>query len=134
VTALKKSPWVYYIALASCNGCSLEVLAAISPLLDPERFGIRVVESPKHADVLLVSGLVNPKIRETLLTVYRQMPEPKKVIVLGSCSISNGVFTGSYNALEPVNKHIPVDMYIPGCPPRPQAIFHGIARVLGEQL
>jgi len=131
---IKKSPWVYYLALASCNGCSLEVLSAVAPMLDPERLGIKVVESPKHADVLLVSGLVNPKMKDVLLSVYRQIPEPKRVIAMGSCSLTGGVFSGSYNVLEPVNKYIPVDVYVPGCPPRPQALVHGIAKLLGEKL
>jgi NADH:ubiquinone oxidoreductase subunit B-like Fe-S oxidoreductase len=102
------------------------------PRYDIERFGAVLVPSPKHADVLLVTGVVNAQTKDRLRRVYEQMPEPKHVIAIGACATSGGVFKGCYNAGQGVQDIVPVDMFIPGCPPRPEAIMYGVLKLLGE--
>ena len=116
----------------SCNGCDIEILAILTPRYDVERFGIKLEGSPRHADVLIVTGPVTRQARERLLRTYQQMPEPKFVISVGSCSISGGVFQGCYNVGGAVDEVIPVDVFIPGCPPRPEAIVDGIIQLLAH--
>ncbi|MBN2203006.1 MAG: NADH-quinone oxidoreductase subunit NuoB [Candidatus Aenigmarchaeota archaeon] len=128
---LKKSPWVSNYDAGGCNGCILEIFALITPRYDIERFGCQLKESARHADILLVSGIVNNQSKERLKTIYDQMAGDKKVIAIGSCAISGGPFKDCYNFAGPVDKIIPVDMYIPGCPPRPEAIMDGILKLLG---
>ena len=130
--ARKRSPWVYHINASSCNGCDIELVASLTPTYDVERFGAVLVPSPRHADVLIVTGTVNAQTRDRLRKVYEQMPEPKHVIALGACSATGGVFKGCYNAAQGVEDVIPVDMFIPGCPPRPEAIMYGVLKLLGE--
>ncbi|MDD3632009.1 MAG: NADH-quinone oxidoreductase subunit B family protein, partial [Atribacterota bacterium] len=112
----------------SCNGCDIEIVALLTPRYDVERFGIKLVGSPKHADVLLVTGPVNRKMLPRLKLVYEQTPDPKAVIVVGTCGSSGGVFYDSYNLVGPIDKHIPVDVYVPGCPIRPEAIINGVLK------
>ncbi|HDQ59732.1 MAG TPA: NADH-quinone oxidoreductase subunit B [Candidatus Woesearchaeota archaeon] len=126
---IKKSPWVN-IFNAGCNGCTLEIFAAMTPKYDLERFGILWKPSPRHADILLVSGMINKHAAPRLKRIYEQMPNYKKVIAIGACSISGGIFRDSYNYVQ-VDNLIPVDMYIPGCPPRPEAIIDGILKLIG---
>src|SRR5512139_3396011 len=114
----------------SCNGCDIEILATLTPRYDVERFGIKLEGSPRHADVLVVTGPVSRQARERLLRTYEQIPEPKFVISVGSCSISGGVFSDCYNVVGSTDEVIPVDVYIPGCPPRPEAIVDGIIQLL----
>lgn len=125
---LKRSLWAYHINTGSCNACDIEILATLMPRYDAERFGIKLVGSPRHADVLLVTGTVTEKIKENVLQVYQQVPEPKLVIVIGGCGSTKGVFQESYAMAGPVDEIIPVDVYVPGCPPRPEAIIYGIAK------
>lgn len=124
------SIWAVHFNSGSCNGCDIEILATLTPRYDVERFGIKLQGSPRHADVLIVTGPVTRQARERLLRTYEQMPEPKFVISVGACSISGGVFEGCYNVVGSVDEVIPVDVYIPGCPPRPEAIIDGIIQLL----
>ncbi len=125
---LPKSLWVYHLNTGSCNGCDIEILAALTPRYDVERFGIKLVGSPRHADVLLITGPVTKNLEKAVKMVYNQVPDPKVVMVIGVCGITGGVFRGSYNVLEGVNKIIPVDVYVPGCPARPEAIIYGVVK------
>jgi NADH-quinone oxidoreductase B subunit len=124
------SIWAVHFNSGSCNGCDIEILATLTPRYDVERFGIKLEGSPRHADVLIVTGPVTRQARERLLRTYEQMPEPKFVVSVGSCSISGGVFQGCYNVGGSTDEVIPVDVYIPGCPPRPEAIVDGIIQLL----
>ncbi len=124
------SPWVAHFNTAACNGCDIEVLATLSPNYDPERFGIKLTPSIRHADVLLVTGAVNSKAAVRLKRLYEQMAEPKFVIAIGACAISGGVFAKSYNVFAGADKVVPVAAHIPGCPPRPEALLDGIVKVL----
>jgi NADH-quinone oxidoreductase B subunit len=124
------SIWAVHFNSGSCNGCDIEILATLTPQYDVERFGIKLEGSPRHADVLIVTGPVTRQARERLLRTYEQMPEPKFVVSVGSCSISGGVFQGCYNVGGSTDEVIPVDVYIPGCPPRPEAIVDGVIQLL----
>ncbi len=124
------SPWVIHFNSGSCNGCDIEILATLTPRYDLERFGVKLQGSPRHADVLICTGPVTRQARDRLVRVYEQMPEPKFVVVVGSCGLSGGVFEGSYNVLGGVDTVLPVDAYVPGCPPRPEAIIHGVVALL----
>ncbi len=128
--ALENSPWALHYNSGSCNGCDIEILATITPRYDLERLGVKVLGSPRHADILICTGAVTRQSRDRLVRTYEQMPDPKFVIAVGACAISGGVFQGCYNVLEGIDRVIPVDVYVPGCPPRPEAIIHGIALLL----
>lgn len=128
--AFNKSLWVYHCNSGSCNGCEIEIVATISPRYDPERFGIKLVGSPRHADVLLVTGPVNNKMKEKVLRIYAQTPDPKLVMSIGACGTSGGPFYESYSLEGPIDDVIPVDVYVPGCPPRPEAIIFGVVTAL----
>ncbi|WFO75547.1 NADH-quinone oxidoreductase subunit B family protein [Desulfurococcaceae archaeon MEX13E-LK6-19] len=130
VKIIRYSPWLVHFNTGACNGCDIEVLAAITPLYDPERFGIKLAPSIRHGDILVVTGGVTKKAAERLKRLYEQMPEPKFVIAVGTCACSGGVFQGSYAMVSGVDKVVPVDIYIPGCPPRPEAILDGIVKLL----
>ncbi len=123
-----KSLWVFHVNTGSCNGCDIEILAALTPRYDVERFGIKLVGSPRHADALLVTGPVSREMEDKLRRFYEQVPDPKVVIVAGTCGISGGVFHESYDLVGPVDRIIPVDIYVPGCPPRPEAIIDGVVK------
>ncbi|HEU17132.1 MAG TPA: NADH-quinone oxidoreductase subunit B [Methanolinea sp.] len=128
--SFNRSLWAFHFNSGSCNGCEIEIVATITPRYDPERFGIKLVGTPRHADVLVITGPVVKKMKDRLLRVYAQMPEPKVVMCVGTCGISGGVFYDSYNLEGPVDEVIPVDVYVPGCPPRPEAIIQGVVRAL----
>lgn len=130
--ALKKSLWVYHVSAGSCNNCDIEILDLLTPRFDVERFGIVLVGSPRHADVLLCTGIVNKKCVERVKEVYNQTPKPCVVVAIGACACSGGIFRDGYQMAGPLNKVIPVDVYIPGCPPKPEAIIAGIVKFLKE--
>ena len=121
-----KSPWLLHFDCGSCNGCDIEVLACLSPVYDIERFGIINVGNPMHADLLLVTGTVNHRNRKVLVNLYDQMPAPKVVVAIGSCGLSGGIFREAYNVVGGVDKVLPVDVYVPGCPAKPEAIIDGV--------
>ena len=124
------SPWAIHFNSGSCNGCDIEILATLTPRYDIERFGIKLQGSPRHADVLIATGPVSLQARDRLIRIYEQMPDPKFVVAVGSCALSGGVFEGCYNVMGDLSKVIPVNVYIPGCPPRPEAIIYGLVKLL----
>lgn len=126
MSIMKKSPWVVHYNASSCNGCDLELVATLTPMYDPERFGVINIGNPKHADILLVTGSVNARNVEVLQTLYDQMPSPKAVVAVGICATSGCVFAEAYNVLGGVDKVLPVDVYVPGCAVRPEALLDGI--------
>jgi ech hydrogenase subunit C len=128
---IKKSPWLVHYDGSSCNGCDIEVLACLTPLYDVERFGIINTGNPKHADIFLVTGGVNVQNLPVVKQIYEQMPEPKVVIAVGACACTGGVFKDCYNILGGADQVIPVDVYVPGCAARPQAIIDGIVKGIG---
>jgi NADH-quinone oxidoreductase B subunit len=123
------SPWLVHFNSGSCNGCDIEILATLAPRYDLERFGVKLQGSPRHADILICTGPVTRQARDRLLRTYEQMPAPKFVIAVGSCSISGGAFHGCYNVVGDIGDVIPVDVYVPGCPPRPEAIIDGVVQL-----
>jgi Ni,Fe-hydrogenase III small subunit/formate hydrogenlyase subunit 6/NADH:ubiquinone oxidoreductase subunit I len=129
---LGRSLAIREVDAGSCNGCELEIVALNNPVHDIERFGIQFVASPRHADMLLVTGPVTRNMELALLKTYRAMAQPKVVVAVGACGISGGIFGQNYASLGSVDKVLPVDVYIPGCPPRPQALLHGILLAVGR--
>jgi len=125
-----RSPWVFHVNSGSCNGCDIEIIAALTPRYDAERFGVKLVGSPRHADILLVTGPVTNQSLERVKLVYEQTPDPKIVIAVGACPTGGSVFYESPFTNAPLDKHIPVDVYVPGCPPRPEAILYGVVLAL----
>lgn len=129
---LGRSLHVRQVDAGSCNGCELEIAATTNPLFDLERFGVHFVASPRHADLLLVTGPVTRNMEIALQRTYEATPEPRIVVAVGACGCSGGIFgEGGYAALGGVDRVLPVDVYIPGCPPRPQAILNGLLVAMG---
>lgn len=126
----KKSPWIFHYNAGSCNGCDIEIIAALGPRYDLERFGVINTGNPKHSDMLLVTGPVTMRSRERLVELYAQMPEPKVVVAVGSCTTTGGVFRGMYNVEDGIDRYIPVDVYVPGCASSPQLIIDGVVQGL----
>ena len=116
----------------SCNGCEVEIVGLNSPIYDIERFGIHFVASPRHADMLLVTGPVTRNMELALRKTYDAMPAPRLVVAVGACGCSGGIFGQNYASLGGVDQVIPVDVYIPGCPPNPHALLHGILVAIGR--
>jgi Ni,Fe-hydrogenase III small subunit/formate hydrogenlyase subunit 6/NADH:ubiquinone oxidoreductase subunit I len=116
----------------SCNGCEVELTALTNPIYDIERFGIHFVASPRHADMLLVTGPVTRNLQRALLKTYEATPDPKLVVAVGACAIGGGIFGKSYASYGGADSVVPVDAFIPGCPPRPEAVLHGILVALGR--
>ena len=125
---LSKSPWVIHYDGSSCNGCDIEVLAALTPLYDAERFGVINTGNPKHADILLVTGGINERNLSVVQEIYNQMVEPKVVVACGVCACTGGIFKDCYNILGGADKAVPVDVYAPGCAIRPEAIIDAVVQ------
>ena len=126
-----RSPWLYRINAGSCNGCDVECAAtALIPRYDVERLGCQYCGSPRHADIVLITGPLTARVKDSVLRVYAEIPDPKVTVAVGVCPISGGVFRDGYAVLAPISQYLPVDVNIPGCPPRPQAIIEGIAQAI----
>jgi Ni,Fe-hydrogenase III small subunit len=130
--AFGRALWVYHVNTGACNGCDIEVINTLTPYYDIERFGMKLVGSPRHADVLLVSGPVTRPMVEYLKQVHEATPNPKLVFAIGSCAVDGGIWHDTYNVTGGVDNIIPVDFYVPGCPPRPEAIVYAAAQALGK--
>jgi Ni,Fe-hydrogenase III small subunit/Pyruvate/2-oxoacid:ferredoxin oxidoreductase delta subunit len=129
---LGRSLHVRQVDAGSCNACEMEIVATTNPLYDLERFGIHLVASPRHADVLLVTGPVTRNMEIALRRTYEAAPEPRVVVAVGACGCSGGLFgEGTYASVGGVDQVLPVDVYIPGCPPPPQAILNGLLVAMG---
>ncbi len=127
-----KSPWILHLNSGACNACDIEILAALTPRFDVERFGILLKATPRHADVIVCSGPVTRQIKDRFIRIYDQVPDPKFVIAVGACAMSGCVYRGAYNILGGIDQAIPVDVYVPGCPARPDAIVDGVVKLLGK--
>jgi membrane-bound hydrogenase subunit mbhJ len=130
---LKKSLWVFHMSASPCNNCDIEILDLLTPKYDIERFGIKLVGSVRHADVLLVTGVVSQKVSSRVRRVYEQAPKPIFVVAVGTCPVAGSTFKDSYTRVGPLPNIIPVDIFIPGCPPKPEEMINGIIK-LTEQL
>jgi Ni,Fe-hydrogenase III small subunit len=124
---------VRHVDCGSCNGCEHELILASSPYADLQRFGIGVVASPRHADVLLVTGPVTTRMRTPLLTAYAAMPEPRRVVALGDCAIGHGVLGSPDEIVGPVEGVLPIDLRIPGCPPSPDMIAAALLELIDSR-
>jgi len=127
-----KSPWILHLNSGACNACDIEIVAALTPRFDVERFGILLKATPRHADVIVASGPVTRQMRDRIIRIYDQVPDPKFVIAVGACAMSGCVYRGAYNILGGIDQVIPVDIYVPGCPARPDAIVDGVVKLLGK--
>jgi ech hydrogenase subunit C len=126
----KKSPWLLHYNAGSCNGCDIEILACLAPKYDLERLGVKNTGNPKQSDIFLVTGPVTKRSRERLVELYSQIPEPKVVIAVGSCTSTGGIFRGMYNVEDGIDRYIPVDVYVGGCAPHPEQIIDGVVKAL----
>jgi membrane-bound hydrogenase subunit mbhJ len=135
-TCRRRSPWIFHMNSGSCNGCDIELIAALTPRYDAEQLGVLLQGSPRHADILCVTGPVTHTSAPAIRTVYDQACSPKAVVAIGSCPATTNVFAHSPVVSGPLANHIPVDVFVPGCPPRPDAIIRGIAaaaKILAER-
>ena len=129
---LTKSIFVFHLSSGSCNNCDIEILDCLTPRYDIERFGIILVGSIKHADAILCTGSTNRQCVPRIKKLYNEMPKPGFVIAWGACGSSRGLFKDSYNTGLPLDEIIPVDAYIPGCPPRPEAVIAALAKLVAK--
>jgi Ni,Fe-hydrogenase III small subunit len=136
INALKKSPWVFHVNTGACNNCDIEVVDLLTPRFDVERLGVKLVGSPRHADALLVTGVVTAQAAPRLREVYRQTSKPCVVFAIGACACGTGIFHKGYHVVGPVDKIIKeidpnaIIAYVPGCPPKPEAMISGIVKAL----
>jgi Ni,Fe-hydrogenase III small subunit len=129
---LRRSLHIRHLDSGSCNGCDWELQALLNPYYDVQRLGIDFVASPRHADLLLVTGVMTRNLADAALRTYEAMPEPRLVVAVGACAIGGGVFANTYAAHGCAGAVLPVDVFIPGCPPRPEAIIHGLLAAVGR--
>ncbi len=128
----KKSPWILHLNSGACNACDIEIVAALTPRFDVERFGVLLKATPRHADVIIATGPATRQIKDRLIRIYEQTPDPKFVIAVGACAMSGCVYRGAYNVMGGIDQVLPVDVYVPGCPARPDAILEGVVKLLGK--
>ena len=128
--ARRRSPWILHFNSGACNACDIETVASLTPVFDVERLGVQLKGSPRHADVLVCTGPVTHQMRDRLIRIYQQMPEPKLVVAVGTCACSGGVFRGCYCVEGGVDAVVPVAAYVPGCAARPEAIIDGLVKLL----
>jgi len=129
----RRSLTIREVDTGSCNACEMEMNALMNPIYDAERFGVHIAASPRHADALVVTGPVTVNMEKALKDVYRTTPDPKLVIALGDCACDCGMFKGSYGVTGPVERHVPVDVKVRGCPPRPAEILQVLQRLQGQR-
>jgi Ni,Fe-hydrogenase III small subunit len=132
IDVLTKSLNVFHLGGSACNNCDIEILEVLTPRYDVERFGLTLVGSVRHADVLLLSGIFNKKSAERAKHVYEQAPKPVVVIAIGACACTGDMFRTSYNWDGPVGEYIPIDAYVPGCPPKPEAMISAVVKLIGK--
>jgi len=130
VQALTRSLNVFHMAGSACNNCDIEILDALTPRYDLERFGITLVASVRHADLILLSGIFNKKVAKRARRVYEHAAKPVLVVAIGGCPATGIIFRDSYNWDGPPGRYIPIDAYVPGCPPKPEAIIAAIVRLI----
>lgn len=131
-TPIARSVQLRHVDAGSCNGCEIEIAGVFGPVYDAERFGLRLVASPRHADALLVTGPVTRNMAEALRRTHEATPEPRRVVAVGDCSIDCGAFAGAYGVHGPVDDVVPVDIAVPGCPPEPSAIVAALRGLTGR--
>ena len=134
--SMSKSPWLFHINAGSCNGCDIELVAVLTPRYDAERLGFKLTGTPRHADVVVVTGPVTKQVLPRVLRAISQVPEPRVIVTMGSCPQSGNVFRGSYSVAGPLSKYVDVDVDIAGCAPKPEAIIDGLAlamKILSEK-
>ena len=131
---LGRSLHVREVDAGSCNGCDWEIAALLNAYHDVQRLGIDFVASPRHADLLLVTGIMTRNLEEAARRTYEAMPEPRLVVAVGACAISGGVFVGSNARRDGIGDVLPVDVFVPGCPPRPEALIHGLLVAVGRMV
>ena len=127
---VSNSRWLLHYDGSSCNGCDIEVLACLTPVYDVERLGVINTGNPKHADIFLITGGINEQNKPVVQQLYSQMPSPKVVVAVGICACSGGIFKECYNIIGGVDTIIPVDIYVPGCAARPEAIIDGVVKAV----
>ncbi len=125
-----KSPWILHLNSGACNACDIEILAALTPRFDLERFGVLLKATPRHADIIIATGPATRQMKDRLIRIYEQVPEPKFVVAVGSCALSGDVYRGAYNILGGIDQVLPVAAYIPGCPVRPDTVINGVYALL----
>ena len=132
VPSLGGSAQIRHVDAGSCGGCEVEIAAALGPVYDAERYGARLVASPRHADVLMVTGVVTRNMVEPLRRTHEAVPAPSVVVALGDCARDCGVFAGAYGVAGAVGDVVPVDLEVPGCPPRPEEIVEALRTITGR--
>lgn len=139
--ALKKSIWVFHLNTGSCNACDIEILDALTPYFDVERFGIKLVASPRHADLILLTGPITRKTLPKVINALKAVPRPRFILAIGACAVGGGIWHDSYSVIGGVDElkklleeyGVEIDriVYVPGCPARPEAIIYGVAVLIG---